>query len=176
MRTQRWRAVVAAMLLLPTVQATAQQSATITEGTRVRVRAPSIRDKSFKGTLVGIDSGSLTLELDGSHDHEIVPLSALKKLEVNVGQKGNAGAGFVLGFGAGAGVAALVSLGMGSESGETVKGVAILGGIGAAIGALTGALIKTEHWKKTDIERFQVSLGPAAGGGVGVSVQIKLGR
>ena len=57
-----------------------------------------------------------------------------------------------------------------------MKGVAILGGIGAGIGALVGALIKTQHWKKTDPGRFQINVGPAAGGGVGVSVQFSLGR
>ena len=85
MRTRPWQATVATILLLPTVQVTAQQSATPAEGTRVRVRAPSIRDKSLKGTLVGIDNEALTLELEGSREREVVPRSAVKKLEVSIG-------------------------------------------------------------------------------------------
>jgi len=169
-----------AILLLPVARAIPQSMDAVREGTRIRMSGPTIQGSPLVGTLVGVDALRLTLELDASHELQSVPRSAVEKLEVSRGRRSYTKKGALIGFGMGAIVAgaALVAVSSGAngwsvDSGDVVAGVCLLGGGGAALGALVGAGSSTERWEEAGPERFVLRIVPTPGG-VGVSARLLL--
>lgn len=172
-------ATAAGALLLSPSPTEAQPSGTITEGARVRITAPEIQTRPIVGTLVGIEPGGLSLERDGDHRQELIPRTAVRKVEISAGRKSNTRKGALIGFTVGAALAGAFALALASGDwsvggGELARAVGILGGGGAAVGGLLGAAIKTERWEESSPEQVRVSVVPAPGGGVGVSVRLRL--
>jgi hypothetical protein len=108
----------------------------------------------YVGTLESWDAESLRLSGPGGPPGRL-ELSEMAKLEVSRGMKGNAGTGALIGAGAGlvGGIvgAALADLendayGLGAFS---IVAYSTLGA--TALGAITGALIKTEKWQELPI-------------------------
>jgi hypothetical protein len=108
----------------------------------------------YVGTLEGWDAESLRLSGPGGPP-ERLELSELSKLEVSRGMKGNAGKGALIGAGVGlvGGIVGAVlsdfesdAYGLGALS---IVAFSSLGGM--ALGAITGAFIKTEKWQELPI-------------------------
>jgi len=142
---------------------------------RVRVTTRSAPGLAAVGTLGAWDGHSL--ELSGSEfAPQTIPLSDVVRLEVSRGKKGHWLVGTLVGAGVGLGVGLIAASGNESEPtdpsnlfepfaaelGETTEdaGIVLLSTLaGAGLGALVGALIKTEKWEDVPLA---ARLGPPA--------------
>jgi hypothetical protein len=145
-------------------------------GARVMV---SLDDRRFVGTVEAVTADRIVLrEGDGLRS---VPLGQVGSLKVSGGRKSGAGTGFVVGAIAGAGYAGYRAFNCQSDSGggctpgqhvekaavDTLLFAGVVGGVGAAI----GALFKGERWLEVPLSarvagRLEVSgsLGAARRG------------
>jgi hypothetical protein len=123
---------------------------------RVRVTMEVPARREFVGTLESWDAESLSLSGPGGPPGRL-ELSDMAKLEISRGMKGNAGTGALIGAGVGlvGGIvgAALTDFendayGLGAFS---IVAYSTMGG--SALGAVTGAFIKTEKWQEVSIPR-----------------------
>jgi hypothetical protein len=110
-------------------------------------------------------------------------LDAVSRVEVSRGRRSYWLAGAAAGFVTGAGVTYAVLNSGGSTSlcnqsanqdaiasGECI-GLTALGGLaGAGLGALVGALIRTERWQDVPLEQLRVGLWTQPGHGAGLAV------
>jgi hypothetical protein len=144
---------------------------------RVRVTTHSAPGLATAGTLESWDGESFELVGSGFAP-QTIPLSDLAKLEISRGKKGHWLAGTLIGAGLGIGVGLLVAAGDNvddpasndpfigfahsiSEQGMDMSIVLVSTLAGAGLGALVGALIKTEKWEEVPIPKA-VPQGPAA--------------
>lgn len=150
-------------------------------GTRIRVDAPPVTSDRVTGSLESMDATALHIMLaDGGSLS--VPRAALRSLDVSTGTRSH--------WVRGAGIGALVGLAFGGtmvligsaddDSGLDALDRAMYGAVivtttagGALLGAITGALIRTEQWKTVPPSDMDWGMGPVAGGGVGVSVSLR---
>lgn len=154
----------------------AQQGQALTRGTRVRL------ERQFVGTISDLSGDTLVVQgadADGSESRSIA-VQHIGRLEVSQGRKSNWLTGGLLGAVAG-GVGGLVTgnasceeddfiftLRRGQCIGITAMGFAVLG---AGVGALIGAFIKTERWEQVPIRNLRLSVTPRRGGvTLGISV------
>ena len=141
----------------------AQETVRLEPGQRVRVTAPTISSTQIVGAFGHIEADTLVVETDGRTWH--LPRASLTRVDVNRGQKANAGKGALFGFliGAGVGAVALGSSDLCTETLEVAGGRCALigaggGGVaGLLLGAIAGALIKTDRWQKVPLDRLRVS-------------------
>jgi len=123
---------------------------------RVRVTMQVPAGLEYVGTLESWDAESLSLGGPGGPRGRL-ELSEMAKLEVSRGMKGNAGTGALIGAGVGlvGGIVGAVLSGYDDETDElgmarmSILVVSMFGG--AALGAATGALIRTEKWQELPI-------------------------
>jgi hypothetical protein len=139
----------------------AQDSVHIATGNRVRVTAPRISGTRIVGTYARMDADTFVVEVGG--DTRSFPRTAVIRLEVSVGRKGNAEKGALYGALLGAGIGAL-ALGTSSlcadlEAGGTCALVGAGGGGlgGLLIGALIGSVSKTDRWQTVPVAAAPVS-------------------
>jgi hypothetical protein len=178
------RAIVPAHVLfsLAAVPSLLAQDATgITPGTRIRVEAPPVMSDRVTGTLASIDAARLHLTLENG-DRLSVPSDALESIDVSAGRRSH--------WVRGAGIGALVGLAFSGTvviigSSDEDDGLdsldrALYGAVivtttagGAVLGAITGALIRTEQWEPVPLSNVQWGVGPVAGGGVGVTASLR---
>lgn len=162
--------MVMAASLLPVGEARAEPESgtppTITVGSKVRVRAPTVVKGRIEGTVIGLDERSLVL---GGIERGPLTLSreAITHLDVSTGRRRQTLRGTLIGAGIG-----LVAMGVlcGGDSGgcAEVSGVATAG---ALLGAGVGALVKTDRWQTVPLDGVRVTLTPARRG-VGLAVSI----
>lgn len=144
--------------------------------TGARLRVTTATSPAVVGTLASRDATTLTLATDGNDAPRRLDLSAITRLEVSRGRKSHWLAGLLVGAAAGAAFGAYACSGSGLDcsEGETAPAIAYLGAIGAASGALVGALIRTTRWETTSPERLVVGVVPVRGRGLGLSVRLSL--
>jgi hypothetical protein len=108
----------------------------------------------YVGTLESWDAESLRLSGPGGPPERLA-LSDLAKLEVSRGMKGNAGKGALIGAGVGLVGGIVAGILFRSEDdayGLEYMAIAVSTWMGAtALGAITGAFIKTEKWQELPI-------------------------
>jgi hypothetical protein len=165
------------LLFMPLQGALAQERPPAPEpGARVRVTFPCGQSPETaptarawcraEGPLLGLEADVITLGAPGPTSR--YALDELGGLEVSEGRRGHArvgaGAGFLAGIGA-----ALVVLNSGGSTapcdrarnqdamsaGECIGWKAAGGIAGAALGALVGALIRTERWRDVPLETLR---------------------
>jgi hypothetical protein len=169
-----------ASLLVPV--ATAQSRSPQSEGARVRITAPSVGTRPLVGTLVGIESDALKLDVEGALESRVVPRSAVTKLEFSQGRKRNTMKGAWIGLATGAVAGGALAAAYASSDGGPVNAefvplvAGVYGAAGMALGALIGAMVKSERWREADLEGPLVSVGSVPGGGVGFSIHVPVGR
>jgi len=130
---------------------------------RVRVTTESSPDSPSVGSLREWDAGSIELSASGSAPMTI-PLTDVMRLEISRGKKGHALAGTVAGAAVGLvlGLVAVSStqepdpdawfrLSESEENTLQAGAVVVTTLAGAGLGALIGALIKTEEWEDVRI-------------------------
>ena len=168
---QRTAPIAAVLLLINSVQSLDAQ--TLSAGERVRA---TIEEQSGKltGTLEEWGSDTLYVVPDGASQDvpaRAISLSTLSRLEISKGLRSNAGKGALIG----GGIGLLVGGGMSIIAGSTVDtevtstdylaftGLVTLGGAG--LGALIGALTKSERWEEFPLDRLRLGIAPGGDGG-----------
>ncbi len=157
--------LVAALALTQPAVLFAQEETPVVPGAKVRVVAPSVVDKRIVGFVEQLERDTLVLDAEGLADPLALPLVSVTSLEVRTGKKSKAGLGAAIGFGVGL-VWTVVFLTTESIcSPETQCGVdtvalsiGIYGGIGAALGFITGSFIKVDRWEAVPLDNIQLGL------------------
>ena len=152
------RYVVAAMVVPALMSGAAPAVAQHLEpGQRIRVTAPGLSLDRQAGTLRWLDRDSLVLETDLRR--LALPPQEVSHIDRSRGRKGHAllglGIGAVVGLGTGfllfqPGSTGCTGSGDYEENCMLYRAGALLGG--AAVGALTGALIRTERWEAMPLD------------------------
>jgi hypothetical protein len=171
--------MVSSLIVAPLATIASQQSPAVKAGDRVRVIAPSVSGSPFVGTLVALEADSLVV-------HDTVntwrlSLASVEQVDLSRGRKSHALLGAGIGLLVGAGVGALagssceqVMYDTGITQGECIAiGAAAFGAAGALLGAVTGALVRTERWAQVPLDRLKVSLAPANGRALTFSVAFR---
>jgi hypothetical protein len=163
----------------------AQEDTIAGEGARVRISASELGEGVFVGEVVARSSDTLSVNywepIFRTWEAKELPISSINSLEVNRGSRSNAGKGAVLGgligggFGLAAGIAA-ASYDCTADSwywngcwywggAEVIPlSTATFGLLGAGVGALIGALTRTDQWEPIPLDRLHVRISPTSGG------------
>ena len=147
------------------------QPVPVVQGTRVRLRAPSLRREPYVGAVERIEGGEITLDTAGvrrrlgfemgpvlveSYRRVTLRSSAIEQVEVSVGRttRGSTLKGALIG---GLGGALLVGFGQMPEVNPQFKDflrTAPIGlGVGAVGGAIVGFLLGSERWAPGELPR-----------------------
>jgi len=155
-----------------TIEAVPNRDGPPTVGDWVQITAPELDINLEKGTLMSLSTESIVVDtLD-------IPLNSVTQFYVYRGKKGNAGTGAIAGLTVG--VIVGVGLGyVGSQVSETddspvpvmLVGAGVVGIAGLLVGAMFGALVKTDHWERVYLNRL--SLMPTGNGRLSVNVAIR---
>ncbi len=185
--------LVVALVLTASVDLAAQQESTVAPGSRIRVSAPTVSSRPIVGEVVAVHSDTLVIDASAwvrgrtqweRLEEAEIPLGSLTRLEVSQGKKSNVGKGALIGGLVGAGVGLALGLAASAEDSEgfapvgpegagDVLGVsAIMGGLGAGIGALIGAISPGERWKEVPLDRLRIDVTPVASGALGMGVRL----
>lgn len=169
----RITAVAAALVFLIPLGLRAQQDSALRSGARVRVTAPDVANGQITGSLVSLGDSSLVLP-DGE-----IPLASITALEVSRGTKSHAATGALTGFVIGLLGGALAVYSFCTDSffgpctgGEVVGSMAVMTIPPTLLGALIGALIRTEQWEEVPLGEIGVGPSQHAGDGISVSASI----
>ena len=145
-------------------------------------------DCQSDGTLALLQGGMITLATAGTNAS--YRLTDLTRVEISRGKRGHslvgAGAGLLVGAAAtfyliyypqGSTTATEIcnpSKNQDAASTSACLGFMVLGGaVGAGLGAVIGALIRTERWADVPLEKLRVSLRPPVRGTLGVRVSLR---
>ena len=168
--------LVGGFLLLAAL-ATADETAPLDAGSRVRVRV-SGEQQPLVGRLFAVNTDSLTLQIEKEKAPRVLPRAQITALAVSAGRRSR-GRGALLGGCVGVVVGAVVGYAGGddpnvNEGGLTASENAVEGaGIFGAIGALIGLAVPPgERWREVPLDRVRVSLLPVRGRGIRVSVVV----
>lgn len=163
---------VVSLLAVTPLLPVAAQAPPIEPGTRVRV---TISDRGIRhvGALRAVHSDTLVL------DTLRLVRTAITRLEVSPGRRGHAALGAAIGA-VGLGVVGAVvgyEICQAADCGDDADGAMLGGGAGVVLGGLiglgVGALIKTDRWEETSLERLRVSFTRRSGGPLGLSVGLE---
>ena len=107
-------------------------------------------------------------------------LSSLSRLEISKGLRSNTGKGALIGGGIGLVVGGAMSINAGANVDKNVTtaeylaftGLVAVGGAG--IGALVGALIKSERWEELPLDRLRLGIAPRSDGGFQLTAVLSL--
>jgi len=138
----------------PAAAAGTAGSASLPLGTRVRVRLDGLTP-SVTGNLLALDNNRITL-VDAENRNLSFPRDTIMRMEVTRGRKGHWLKGMVVGTLIGAVGGAFETPGCGGNDGDCyTRGENIgysAGGFGL-VGALVGALYKTDQWVEVSLDR-----------------------
>lgn len=181
--TTAWAAPLLALALGLPAPLPAQTVDSLATGARVRIRQPAYGPGWLAGRLVSPAADSAVIALAGRPDTVRFATDSLPPFEVSLGLRSSAGKGALVGLGVGAGTGLILGILAAAEdcTGFCVVDVgpveiagvsALLGGVGAGIGAVVGSLIRTERWRRVrPPTRGGVRLQPGVGAGrLGVAV------
>jgi len=170
-------------LLRPLV---AQQPPSLAAGQRVRITAPPAGILRDTGTLRALTADSvvwlraiprrLVGRLAVDTVRTAVARSALRKIEVATSRRGHAGVGFLIGLGVGLTVGEIQAsrnecLIYICKPGAVVAQGAIVGGL---LGAIVGAMIRTQTWADVPLDGLGVVVAPVSFNRLGLGAQLAL--
>ena len=153
----------------PLTAIASQESPVVKPGDRVRIMAPSVSRAPFAGTLVTLQTDSLVVQ--GGANTWRLSLASVERVELSRGRKSNVLLGAGIGLLVGAGIGAMIGSGCDTElfatKGECIAlGAGVFGGAGALVGAISGALTRTERWAEVPLDDLRISIMPRRGGRV----------
>ncbi len=161
--------VLIILTVAPVVTIAAQQPLPLHSGDRIRATVPSLSPRPLVGTVIAFQTDSLIVQGGTSTWH--LSLASLTHLDVSQGRRSHALLGAGIGLLVGAGVGVLIANDCDTIEGPfatqgqcTAVGAAAFGGAGALVGALTGALARTERWAGVPLDGLRVSLPSNRGG------------
>ncbi|HEY7614639.1 MAG TPA: hypothetical protein VH764_16700 [Gemmatimonadales bacterium] len=161
------------LLLLTPALLPAQEATVPRPGSRVQVHLTDPTPRVVRGTLLSAESGSYRLLRDGGRDTLAFSTAAVSQLDTTAGRRTRAGKGALLG--GGIGMAAGLALGLAATAegcngfcedpspGEIGAVSLIVGGMGAAIGALIGSATHSDRWVPASGPRTGIGLAPTIG-------------
>lgn len=162
-------------LLGAVVLVTGQSACQVRSGARVRVQVDSPPPaRTLVGTLGGLTRDTLWLSPSNGGAGQGIATSQIGRLEVSTG-RGIVVSHVILGTVGGALAGGLIAGAVSTCSRDQwlcLQPLAVVGGVmlGGAAGAVTGLLIKGEHWKTVALPN--VAVFPAPGHGVGIAVRV----
>ena len=162
--------VLAALLLSIALPARAQRTE-VAPQSRVRVFLTPQRDvegytapQVLRGTLVALDTDSLTLQIHPGTGPIRVARSAVRRIDVSRGVPSRAASAAIGAIG-GAALGALEFWVLNDEEFGSDGEAAWTGAaVGAGFGLITGALWPHERWKRARFPEARVSIAPGASG------------
>lgn len=157
------RILISLALLMMAASPTAAQG--LAAGQRLRVTAPQLALQRQVGQLQWLDGDTLILATDVQR--WVVPRGLLTQLESSRGRRGHPMLGLAVGAAVGFGVGAILfppsstactGSGNYAENCRLYRAGIVLGGLG--LGALAGALFRTERWVSLPVESVPFSPAP----------------
>lgn len=152
-------------------------------GQRVRVTAPSLFPRTLEGRAAELTRDTLRLEdCRPSLDLQLVPISAVTRLQVLDGRKRHTLEGVLIGGGVGLALWGAIELSEDSDDDEFLSGLdenlsklflVVFTGGGALTGGIVGTCIRTDRWREVPKDKLQISLIPVAGRRIGLSMAIR---
>jgi hypothetical protein len=179
----RWTWVTATLLAIACPAMSAAQEQPTLVPVQVRIRLWVGPDElALVGNLAGLDRDTVVITHEPNGARVAVPLEWLQRLETSQGRHSHTGRGALYGFVLGATTTAgvvLLNCGLAedscSSSGGDWTGLAaavlgLAGGLaGTGIGAVVGAMIRTERWQEIPVQRLRIGAARAGGVHVGLS-------
>ena len=166
------------LTVAPLVTIASQELPPLKPGDRIRVAAPTLSPGPLVGTVVAFEADSLMVQR--GTDTWRLSLASLTRLEMSQGRRSHAGLGAGIGLLVGAGVRAVIGSGchavvvpVSSGVGCIAVGAAVIGGAGALVGAVTGALVRTERWAEVPLDRLRVSFTSDRGGALTIRASLR---
>ena len=147
----------------------------MTHNAKVRFKAPSLSKSRIVGEVVKMTQDTLLIR-EGRTFLE-VPMSSISNFEASLGQRRNAGKGFMIGLGLGLAVLVPVAIADYKEGGE-------LQGLAAAYAAiyiflpivvlstLMGTIIKSEKWVEVSPQHLNLSIAPTRDKGLRAALTV----
>jgi hypothetical protein len=149
------------LVAMVTSQGTAQDVGHL--GPRVRVRVWTPLNEPQVGTLIDLRRDTLLLETEEA-DTVHIARAAVTRFEVSQGRRSHVGQGVLIGAVAAGATGYLLGKGLDHTSvctsGCEWAVAAPFAAGGAVLGALVGALARTEHWQDVSADRFRLSVAP----------------
>ncbi len=181
MSAPRMAVLSAVFLLAEPSTARSQQVSPVSPGDRVRVNAPMVSSDPLVGSLVELTADTCVVTPEYAATAVRYPMVSITEFEVSQGLRSNTLRGLGIGFAAGATLGIVWGLIEGDDpegllsftAGEKAAlGAVVFGGIGGIVGAVAGALTKTERWREVPLDQLGVTLAPQSGGGLSVGLRI----
>jgi hypothetical protein len=170
--------VVMSLTVAPLVTISSQELPPLKPGDRIRATASTLSPSPLVGTVVAFEANSLMVQR-GTGTRRL-SLASLTRLEMSQGRRSHAALGAGIGLLVGAGVGAVIGSGckaiivpVSSEGGCIAVGAAVIGGAGALVGAVTGALVRTERWAEVPLDRLRVSFTSDRGGALKIRASLR---
>lgn len=180
MNAARIASLVAMLVVMATVDLSAQQEMPVEPGDRVRVSAPGVVEGQVVGTIEKLSPDTCVLQVEDQLWPVVLPLASVTRLEVSRGSGSKTGLGILIGAGVGFLGGYLIGTQSslceecgGSSSGKT--GLAFgtfLGLLGAAAGGELGAKNRVERWEDVPIERLRVSIRMYRASALGIAASL----
>ena len=131
---------------------------------KVRFKAPSISQRQIIGEVIKMNRDTVVIQ--GGHTFYQVPMSSISNFEVSIGQRRNAGKGFMIGLGLGLIILVPIALVDLNDEDNDWRGLAtfvtavyIFPSI-VVLSTLMGATIKSEKWVEVPPQRLNLSIAP----------------
>lgn len=152
--------------------------------------ASQSRRTEFIGTLQGRRDDDVVIRVRDPEAELAVPLSSVARLETSLGRHGKAGKGAFIGLGTGmaGGIATGLIVCSSGDCDENdgffqlstgfVTAVLALSGaiVGTGVGAITGALIRSERWQPVEIPDLPHGEGPPVENGIRLAISLPIAR
>jgi len=187
-RTTVWAAGFLSLALSMPAPIPGQVHDSLTTGARVRVKLPDHGAAWLQGQLVMLSADSAAIALTETPDTVRFATEVPGRFEVSQGLHARTGKGALIGLGIGGGAGLILGLAASAENctgfcpaevgpAEILGVAALLGGVGAGIGALIGSRSRSERWGRVDLQHRRVGLEPLTRGGrFRIALQLQLSR
>ena len=147
----------------------------MTHNAKVRFKAPSLSKSRIVGEVVKMTQDTLLIR-EGRTFLE-VPMSSISNFEASLGQRRNAGKGFMIGLGLGLAVLVPVAIEDYKVEGElqgfptAITAVYIFPSI-VVLSTLMGTIIKTEKWVEVSPQHLNLSIAPTRDKGLRAALTV----
>jgi len=186
MNALRIACMAAGLAVVAPTEILSQDKPSIRPGSRVRVTAPSVFNKRVAGTVDVVGSDTLAVNAEKGGGVLLVSLKDVTRLEVSDGRRSHAGLGAKIGLMTGFVTGFVIVVATYEECTDFCPvpdpgpvGTAAIAGVvfgigGAALGAIVGALIKTDRWEEVPLDELRIGPSPVSADGVSVSASLRL--
>jgi hypothetical protein len=137
--------------------------------------------RTFYGHLDGVSADSIRIRTPGANDRTVVaaiPRDSVTRFEVNHPGGRRTVVGALAGMGAGFLVGDLIATSnciifcTAEQQQQNANALELGTVVGGVIGALTGAAIRSTHWRQVPVDRISVTMRSASGGlGLGLTLR-----